>query len=194
MASWHECHRVKGSLSRYAENSLARQIVQRCEQDDTLFEAFYIRQQNIGLHPPVEECIQLWPIPPILAPTAQEARDRALLLLEVAASGTQDNLFEQRPCPMPIHRKKVAEVASPTHIAKACIFKHTEARYEVRYFGDWIGCDFESGWRLRIPAGEGEVVPEGFEVLTFADDLSSAEKMAVLELERIVAEKDIKPR
>jgi hypothetical protein len=156
-----------------------------------MFEAHYVRQKSAGLFRPPEECVELWPIPPITAPTAQEARDKALLLLEIADSGTQEELFEQRPCPMP---KRMQTIHSPTHKASALIIKHAESRYEVRYFGDLVGCDWETGWRLGVPDEKREDWPPGFMMYTIADDLPSAEQIAVVELERIVSKGEIKPR
>ena len=191
MAYWHELTRRGGGFSRYSANHRTRQVVQRSEQNPEVWEAYFLRQTTAVMHPRSEDCIQLWPVEPITSPTAKEAIDKALLWLEGAASETQDELFEKRPCPMPIHRKKVLEVRSPTHRAVACIYKHTETRYEVRYFGDFVRSDQEEGWRLSVPAEEGETVPKGYQFVALADDLKSAREIATADLERIVASGDL---
>ncbi|HLJ55053.1 MAG TPA: hypothetical protein VKT77_08420 [Chthonomonadaceae bacterium] len=192
MASWHEITLMRGWLSRYSRDHRTRLVVQRRDLDT--FEAFFIRQSVPGMHRPPEVCVQLWPLVPISAPTAQAARELALPLLEVAAAGARDDLFQLRDCPIPIHRKKVATVASPTHRALANIYRHGEARYEIRYFGDLVSCDQEEGWRLSVPPAQGESVPPGHDLVSLADDLASAEQTAATELEVIVAAGEVKLR
>ena len=192
MAAWHELSRIRGGLGRYSQDGKTLQIVHRADQEPDLFEAYFRRQTKRALHPPPEDCLHLWPLEPITGRTANEVRDKALLLLEIAASGQEDERFEKRPCPIPIHRKKVKEIESDTHRAIARIYKHSETRYEVRYFGAIIGDDDEEGWRLSVPPVEDQPVPQGFEMLTFADSVASAEQISLFELAWIVRFERIK--
>ncbi|MCW3098805.1 MAG: hypothetical protein JWL77_4423 [Chthonomonadaceae bacterium] len=170
------------------------QIVHRADQEPELFEAFFVRQVKTMLHPPPEDCVQLWPLEPITGSTANEARDKALLILEIAASGRQDERFEKRPCPVPLQRIMVKEIEADTHRAFARIYKHSDTRYEVRYFGAIIGDDDEEGWRLSVPPVEDQPVPPGFVMLTLADSVTGAEQTALLELQWIVRFERIKRR
>lgn len=194
VAYWHELSRFRERIGRYWVDYQTRQWVWRSAPNLEIFEAYYERKEVSGHSEYPAGWVQLWPLNPITAPTAHEARDKALPLLEVVANGSQDELFEQRACPVPIHRKKLKEIQSPTHRAFACIYKHAETRYEVRYFGAFVGDDQEDGWRLSVPEVEGMPVPRGFEMLTIADSLESAIQAAVLELECIVSTGEIKPK
>ena len=194
MAYWHELSRFRESLGRFSVNYETRQMVWRSAENLDIFEAYYERKEVPGHFEYPDDWVQLWPLNPITAPTAQEARDKALPLLEVVANRYHDELFEKRSCPVPIHRKQVKEIQSPTHRAFAHLYKHTETRYEVRYFGAFVGNDQEDSWRLSVPEVEDLPVPRGFEMLTIADALESAMQIAVSELERIVSTCEIKPK
>lgn len=193
MAHWHEVTRIRGSLSRYSVDRQTRQIVRPSEENPALFEAYYERQETPSKTEYPDGWIQLWPRCPISAWTQEEARDKALLQLEIVASRQQDAQFEKRPCPVPIHRKKIGEIQSPTHRAFAWIVRHSDTRYEVRYFGALVGDD-EDGWRLPVPEIKGLPVPPGFEMLTLADDLESTLQIAASELAQIAAGGKIKSR
>ena len=194
MAAWHKLSRIRGGLGRHSKDGKTMQIVHRADQEDELFEAYFVRQTKRMLHPPPEDCVQLWPLEPVKGRTANEARDKALLLLEIAASGQEDERFEKRPCPIPLQRKMVKEIEAATHRAFARIYKHSDTRYEVRYFGAIIGDDDEEGWRLSVPPIEDRPVPQGFEMLTLADSVASAEQIAQLELAWIARFERIKRR
>lgn len=193
MSYWHEIART-GAHSRVSCDLKTRQIIGRTVLNPNIFEAYFLRQKNKGLFPPHDESIQLWPLEAITALTAQEAMDKAQVLLEFAADGNHDELFEKRPCPVPVYLKKVKEILFPSQRASAQIYKHDKMRYEIRYFGDIIGEDDDDGWRLAVPNTDNMPVARGFELLTIADSLEGAEQIAFIELELIVARDDIKPR
>jgi len=139
--------------------------------------------------------VELWPLEPITAPSSKEARERGLPYLELLSQASElDHLFETRPIPPGINERKVKEVPHPSHRVWAAIFEHSENRFEVRYFGDLVGCDWETGWWLLVPCVEGLEVPEGHLAHTYADTLEDAEVIAAEELERIVNGKEFKRR
>ncbi len=191
MAHWHELTRIRGVLARYSKNNQAKQSISRSLENPEIFEAHFERKESEERTEYPDGWVQLWPIEPITASTPQEAADKALSLLEVVADKSREELLEQRDFPIPIRRKKVREVQSSTHRASAWLIKHSETRYEVRYFGDVVGSD-EEGWLLSISEVEGMPVPLGFQMFTLADSLQDAEQIAISELERIVSNGDIK--
>jgi hypothetical protein len=104
------------------------------------------------------------------------------------ANREHDELFEKRPLPAPLSSKRVNEVKHPTYAVEAVIFRYKDTRFEIRYFGDLEGCDWESGWRLMVPNSDGMVVPEGFELLSMADCLEDAKQVAIREMQHILSE------
>src|SRR4051812_28939329 len=117
MAYWHEIVRMRGGIARYSTNHYTKQVVQRGEQDPEIFEVYFERKEE-GKEGPdwfTRGWVQLWPLEPITAPTVEQAKAKALAILEDVARGALDERCEKRPRPVPFHKKRVRECPSPTH-------------------------------------------------------------------------------
>lgn len=179
------------SLVRLTVDRRAALVVRRRETEPEVFEAYFRRWEADGpsrtprLRP--DGWVELWPCLPLIGPEIKATQAAALPLLETAATRTGDELFEVRPYR---HKQpeRVKTIEHPVYRASAWALRHEPSRYEARYFGDLVSCDWETGWRLSVPEVAGMPKMKGFQILTFADSLEAAERVARQELERVVSE------
>ena len=142
-----------------------------------------------------QDWYELWPREPLKASSMEEAKALFTPLLPQIEDGSLDDQFERRPYQPPILPLVVKEIEHLSHVAKTLIVQHTSGIYELRfrvyapdgkYYPAQTPSIGERGWewgRARM------------ETTTYADDLESAEQVALLELDEIVqADPEIKRR
>lgn len=133
-----------------------------------------------------EGWFELWPREPLTASSSEEAKSKVAPLLPQIEDGSIDDQFEKRPYRPPVPPKLVKEIEHPTHIVKAVIVQNAEGRYQALYRvyapdGKYIPVSTPSIGELGWEWGRART-----ETNTFADDLKSAEEIAIAELSEVV--------
>ncbi len=142
-----------------------------------------------------EGWFELWPLEPMLAYSMEEAKLLFEPLLPQIEDGRLDAQFEKRPFQPPIVPQWVKEIEHITHVAMARIMRYPDGLYSVGYLvyapnGRYlpastpnVSTDWYSEWGVAYATDEA-----GQRLRTLADDLTSAEEIAVIELNRLVAQ------
>lgn len=149
-----------------------------------------------------EGWFELWPMEPMLASSREEAKALFEPILPQVEDGTIDESFEKRPYQPPAKPQFVKEIEHLTHLAKARIVKHENGVYQIGYAvyapnGRYlpvstpsVSTDRDFEWGVPYVRDE-----EGRPLQTMADDPTSAEEIAIIELDQFVAQDpDIKRR
>lgn len=101
------------------------------------------------------------------------------LLRQFKAGLISDDYFEKRPYEA-IHLQRVKEIDHDSAKVRAIVLRHSDGRYEVRYFV-YEPVAQSMGGRIV----HWDWVRTRRNIATFATDLQSAEEVAKLELEQI---------
>ena len=138
---------------------------------------------------------ELLPKEPLLASSMEEAKAKFTPMLPQIEDGSIDDQFDRRPYVPPIIPQQIKELEHPVCIAKARIAQYPNDLYVVGYLvyapnGRYlpastpsISSDLEYEWGVTYATDE-----EGQRLSTLADDLASAEEIAISELNRLVAQ------
>ena len=142
-----------------------------------------------------EGWFELWPIEPLYASSSGEAKDKYLPMMLYVEDGSRDDEFRKIPYQPPVVPQLIKEIEHPTCVAKARIVQYPDGLFSVGYLvyapnGRYmpastpsIGAELEWEWGVtRVQNDQGE------ELRTLADCLESAEEIAAIELEQLVAQ------
>lgn len=144
-------------------------------------------------HRKPEGWFELWPHEPLMASSNIEAKAMVAPLLPQIEDGSIDHLFDIRPYVPPIQPELIKQIDHPNRIAMAQIVQYPDGLYAIGYKvyapnGHYLPAstpsingelDFEWGVTYETDA-------EGNRLRTLADDLVSAEEIALIELNRFV--------
>jgi hypothetical protein len=168
------------------------------------FQGHFIRYEGEGetpkgILPPwrkdPEGWFELWPLEPLYASSSGEAKDKYLPMLPYVEDGSRDDEFRKIPYQPPVVPQLIKDIEHPTYVSKARIVQYPDALFSVGYLvyapnGRYmpastpsISAELEWEWGVtRVQTEEGE------ELRTLADCLESAEDIAAIELEQLVAQ------
>lgn len=137
----------------------------------------------------------MWPLAPLYASSMEEAKAIYLSLLPYLEDGSKDGEFRKIPYQSPVVPQLIKEIEHPVYDAKARIVQYPDALFSVAYLvyapnGRYmpastpsISAELEWEWGVtRVQNDQGE------ELRTLADCLESAEEIAAIELEQLVAQ------
>lgn len=191
MAYWHEPAKHSSNVLIPPPTGNVGAVTCRCQEEPQLFTAYFMRYEGQGKarlwtrFP--DDWIELHPRVPITGKSQPEVRNQVRALFPIVEAGGNDDQFIRKSYLAPKRPEKVQEIEHPAYQANAVIVRHEEQRYEVvyrvyapdgRYFPVSTPSIGIAGWewgRARL------------QVHTLADDLQSAEQIAVVELNEIVA-------
>ena len=143
-----------------------------------------------------EGWFELWPHEPLIAYTMDEARARYLRILPDVEYGAHDEWFDRRPCQARVIPELVKELEHESLDAMARIYMYPDSLFAVHYFVKYFSRFVEEGalgpeWEW---GGTWMKDDEGQRIRTLADDLSSAEQIALIELNHLYEEDAEKKR
>ena len=204
MPSWHEVQKNQGGW-QFATKPGSRVAVLFTEDNvrEAPFQGHFLRYDGPGaptakgLTPwrqNPEGWFELWPREPLLASTMDEAKALFTPLLPHIEDGSIDDQFEMRPYTPPAKSEFIKDLTHSARVAFARIVRWPDGLFEVKYYvyapnGRYfpastpsISTELEWEWGVTQVSDE-----EGRPLRTLADDLESAEKTAVEELDNLVA-------
>lgn len=202
MAHWHEPLRLIGGWQFRSERcSRLRVMFRGADVRVALFEGHFLRYEGSaepfkGRYPsPGRDpggWVELWPSEPLFASSMEEAKAKFAPLLAQLERGDFTD-FERRPYVVPRRPALVRQIEHPTRLAQALITCDEAETYRVSYrvyarnghyfpaASPSISTDPEMEWGMAWPKNEA-----GKPLRTLADNLESAERVAIEELDRLV--------
>lgn len=196
MSSWHEQVRPSWSfIIPPREGGRTGIVICRSSEDYDLFQAHFMRWEGKGECPAVlwnqdpNHWFELWPREPLLAPTMVQVEAAALGQLPQVDSARAEHQYDKQAYVPPPKPDRLETIDHASGLAKAVILKHSEVRFEVRYFSFMdFGGDTDYV-RTAVPGSrywDEQNRPIHWETLTLADDWASARQVAIEELEQVV--------
>lgn len=202
MGHWHEPLRLVGGWAFGPEKGSRIRAVFRGEDVRLApFEGHFLRYEGSaepfrGRFPSPnrepEGWVELWPSERLFASSKEEAKEKFAPLLAQLERG-DFTCFERRLYELPRRPVLVKQIEHSTRMAQALITCDEAGTYRVsyrvyarngRYFpaaSPSISADLEMQWGMTWPKDEA-----GKPLRTLADDLESAERIAIEELDRLV--------
>ena len=201
MAYWHELAKGTGGwLFPHQEGSRVAVSFRGEDARKAPFRGHFLRYEGRGevpshwqLNP--EGWFELHPQEPLLAFSMEEAKLKFSPMMPSVEDGSRDFEFDKKAYQPPAIPQLVKELEHHTYLAKARIVHYQDGLYQVEYQvyalnGPYfsastpsLSTDFEFEWSI-VSAEDSE----GQTLKTVADDLTSAEEIATIELNTFVAQ------
>lgn len=185
MSLWHEPISPEITHSRFSSDRRVRALIRRRDHFGGLNSLSFMRYT--GTERPLmpdrqaDLCVVLRPREEITAGTLPAAEEISRSMLEQIGSGELDHLFEISAF-QPKRLERVREIDPPSGKIKALILRHSEDKYEVRYFGhELIGV-----WQ-KSQTEEWDWTRTRWDTATFANGLAEAEEVAQSEMEQLAS-------
>ncbi len=202
MTHWHELPKnTRGWLIPAKPGSRVAICFRGEDVRNAPFQGHFLRYEGVGEVPKglsswkrnPEGWFELWPHEPLFASSIEESKAVCAPLLSYVEEGISDSLFDSRPYQPPAKPQLVKEVEHDTHRASARIVQYPDGVYEVgyavyapsgRYFPaatPGISAELNFDWGKTYATDDA-----GQQLRTLADDLESAQEIALIELDRFV--------